>query len=74
MSNIVWAFAHLQLFDMPLLAALASQSIRSISHFSTQELSNTAWSFSSLQVTHAPLLTAIAASAIPPICEFGPQD
>jgi hypothetical protein len=40
----------------PLMNAIASEALRTISAFHPQELSNTAWAFSKLVYHHAPLL------------------
>merc|ERR1711904_747488 len=58
-------------FHMPLLQAISSQSIATITELNRQELSMTAWAFATLGIRPQPLLTAIAAQAIPCIQVFG---
>lgn len=51
--------------NLPLIAALAAQSLRNITHFVPQGLSNPSWAFAFLGLVHRPLLDSISSSALP---------
>mmetsp|Transcript_37657 Transcript_37657/g.60731 ORF Transcript_37657/g.60731 Transcript_37657/m.60731 type:complete len:220 (-) Transcript_37657:16-675(-) len=70
LSNLVWAFAKLELENRPLLAAISKAAIAKIASFSAQNLANTAWSLAKLGVPDRPLLEAIAAQVVPKLAEF----
>merc|ERR1719277_894875 len=56
---------------MPLLNAISSQSIATISELNRQELAMTAWAFATLGIRSQPLFTAISAQSIPRLSSFG---
>jgi len=64
LSNTVWAFATLQVVDVPFYHMIAAEAICRIHHFSAQPLSNTAWAFASIELLHLPLMRAIAKAAM----------
>eukprot|EP00811_Abedinium_folium_P016118 NODE_2505_length_2201_cov_3.691900.p1 GENE.NODE_2505_length_2201_cov_3.691900~~NODE_2505_length_2201_cov_3.691900.p1 ORF type:complete len:326 (+),score=39.83 NODE_2505_length_2201_cov_3.691900:1135-2112(+) len=72
-ASLAWSLATLRLRNLPLMDAIASQSIRNIRDFERGSLSMTAWASADCEVMHSPLLHAIAASSIPPISDFDPQ-
>mmetsp|Transcript_36294 Transcript_36294/g.104525 ORF Transcript_36294/g.104525 Transcript_36294/m.104525 type:complete len:174 (+) Transcript_36294:136-657(+) len=73
-GNTVWSVARLPVHDRPLLDALSSAAIATISLFGAQGLSNTAWALATLlDHDHGPLLDAIAARASRIISDFDSQ-
>mmetsp|Transcript_2774 Transcript_2774/g.5008 ORF Transcript_2774/g.5008 Transcript_2774/m.5008 type:complete len:417 (-) Transcript_2774:11-1261(-) len=74
LSNTAWACALLKFQDIPLLEAIAAESIpRTLSPagaFDAQGLSNMAWAFARMSLRHPPLLDAISAAALPNIAAF----
>lgn len=64
LSNTVWAFSTLPIFDFPLMESIASAAIAKIEVFQAQELANTSWAFSAFRLLHAPLLEAISAASM----------
>mmetsp|Transcript_71047 Transcript_71047/g.111203 ORF Transcript_71047/g.111203 Transcript_71047/m.111203 type:complete len:169 (+) Transcript_71047:2-508(+) len=59
---------------MPLLHAIAQQSLATISELNRQELAMTAWAFATLGVRNQPLFTSISAEAIRKMSAFGPLE
>jgi len=59
---------------LPLLEAIAAESLNKISAFTPQMIANTAWSFAKLSIRHQPLLSALSSAAISKISEYQPQD
>lgn len=68
---MAWALAKLWDHDLPLLASLASQSLRTIGETNPQELSVTAWAFATLALCPRPLMYAIASAARTRLGDFG---
>eukprot|EP00747_Dinoflagellata_sp_TGD_P130656 gnl/TRDRNA2_/TRDRNA2_174855_c1_seq1.p1 gnl/TRDRNA2_/TRDRNA2_174855_c1~~gnl/TRDRNA2_/TRDRNA2_174855_c1_seq1.p1 ORF type:complete len:329 (+),score=31.04 gnl/TRDRNA2_/TRDRNA2_174855_c1_seq1:634-1620(+) len=60
LSNLSWSFARLKVNDRPLLAAISSEALKKLGHFTSLHISNTVWAFAVLrEVSHS-------ASFLPP--------
>lgn len=71
---MVWAYAVLNVRDMPLLERLSRRARASAHEFGPQEFANTAWACSNLIFSDAPLLQALAAAAIESLPQWHIQD
>merc|ERR1712187_226780 len=60
MVNTALSYAAIEWRHLPLITAIASQSLRSIHQWTACELSSTAWSFARLGCQHLPLMQATA--------------
>lgn len=72
---IAWAFATKSCVHEPLMAALSSSSMPTLSQFAPVDLATTAWSFAVLRFCNEPLFTSIAWQARARLqhCEWKPQ-
>jgi len=68
-----WAFASLRNYAGPLLDAISSKSIASLSQVPVHSLANMAWSVAPLQYEDQPCMASIAASAIPRCQDYRPH-
>jgi len=48
LANTAWAFATVEIHDMPFFNFIAEQAHNQIRHFGPQSLSNTAWAFATI--------------------------
>merc|ERR1712187_578431 len=60
MVNTALSYAAIEWRHLPLITAIASQSLRSVHQWTACELSSTAWSFARLGCRHLPLMQATA--------------
>lgn len=82
--NSAWALSKLNWSAVPWWDALASASIKMISHgsgegvlqerFDPGSISATAWAMSAIALAHRPLRDAISAASLRPISEFQYSD
>jgi len=70
LSNTAWSIAALRIQNDPLLASIATRSLRSLLEFTSDNLAITAWVYAKRSYYHVPLFESIAAPAIPNITAF----
>ncbi|CAE7341253.1 SRCAP [Symbiodinium necroappetens] len=73
-SNIAWAYAILELFHGPLLEALGSLTVDTLSSFDSQAVSNLVWAFAKLLVLDEPLMSSSALHFVERLSESSPQN
>jgi len=66
-AGFAWAMAVLEYQNAPLLAAIASQSRRTITELEHGELSSTPWAYAYLRFMPVPLINALSSASIPRI-------
>ncbi|CAE7697790.1 Fndc3a [Symbiodinium sp. CCMP2456] len=59
LTTSCWAFARLQVYDGPLLAALQDAVVEKAQDMSSQELSSTAWAFARLELADPAMLSSL---------------
>ena len=64
LSNLVWAYACVDLVQYPMLAAVSRQPQAILFELDPQSLANTAWAFAAIELRELPLLDAIAQQAL----------
>jgi len=64
LSNSAWAFATLEVRNLPLRQAISASALRSISDFETQELNNTAWAFAFISGQHLRITSGVRQASL----------
>ena len=73
-SNIAWAYAILELFHGPMLAALRSLAFDTLSSFDSQAVSNMVWALAKLLVLDEPLMASSSLHFLERLSESSPQN
>jgi len=76
LANTVWAFAHVEMKDVPLVHSLAIEAQQKMMTFRAQDVANTVWAYAVLEIGYEPLAdaTACRTCVLIPGGEFVPQN
>lgn len=74
LANLAWAYAMLDIYDEPLMTAIAAAARPMLKEFSPHDLAYLAWALAQFNMKDEPLLDALSAEVLRRISHFSVED